>query len=488
VDIRARQQEAVLAFGRRANARPPLVVLMQDAVALVTDVVGADLTGVGKIAQGQTLVLSINRTDGKDLPVKPAVHRCPLASPDSMAAHTLRTASPTRSADLAKETRFADPFLRGLGVRSALCIPLHMNGRPYGTLGVYRTEPKEFDLDDACFAETIAHLLSSSIARIKLEDELQEEREVKNTVLEMADRMVVGLDMDGRVIAMNRASEQVTKFSLDEARRRPFWDLFIGPEDQDLIEGIFRNARASNVPNEFEGDLIAKDGTRRKVTWSLKVMCTGEVQSLILTGVERTGQTETKQEVPMPESLADRTARALEELSEKLKEVTVGVGSASQPTAAPPRASHDDAAMEPPPLPVQPLGEIPGAGGFGIDKRKSVRRQYPYRQWIAPIVNGRVPSRREFFEVRCKDISGSGIAFFLNFLPEFEDLVVGLGRLPALNYFTARVMRVARVEEGDRVGYLVGCRFVGKALLPDAVKGGKQRRTVPSAEAGGPSA
>jgi PAS domain S-box-containing protein len=488
VDIRTRQQEAVLAFGRRANARPPLRVLMQDAVALVTDVLGADLTGIGEIAPGQTLVLSINRTDGKDLPVNPAVHRCPLASPDSMAAHTLRTASPTRSADLAKERRFADPLLRGLGVRSALCVPLHMNGRPYGTLGVYRTQRKEFTLDDACFAETIAHLLSSSIARIKLEEELQGEREVKSSVLELADRMVVSLDMDGRVIAMNRACQQVTKFSLDEARQRPFWDLFIDPEDRDLLEGIFRNARTSNVPNEFDGDLIAKDGTRRRVTWSLKVMCTGEVQSLLLTGVERAGQTATDQEVPKAQSLADRTARALEELSEKLKEVTVGVGGAGPPRGCAASTSQDHAAKEPPPLPVQPLSETRGAGRSGIEKRGSVRRQYPYRQWIAPVVDGRIPSRREFFEVRCKDISGSGIAFFLNFLPEFEDLVVGLGRLPALNYFTARVMRVARVEQEGRTSYLVGCRFVARALVPDAVQSGGQRRAAPPAEAAGPTA
>ena len=41
-----------------------------------------------------------------------------------------------------------------------------------------------------CFAETIAHLLSSSIARIKLEEELHEERETKSTVLELVDAMV----------------------------------------------------------------------------------------------------------------------------------------------------------------------------------------------------------------------------------------------------------------------------------------------------------
>ena len=72
-----------------------------------------------------------------------------------------------------------------------------------------------------------------------------------------------------------------------------------------------------------------------------------------------------------------------------------------------------------------------------------MRWEYPYRQWVAPIVDGRIPSRRDFFEVQCKDISGGGIAFLVSFPPELENVVVGLGRSPALTYFVARVMRVA---------------------------------------------
>ena len=39
---------------------------------------------------------------------------------------------------------------------------------------------------------------------------------------------------------------------------------------------------------------------RRKVAWSLKVMCTGQVQSLILAGVNQTEHVETKKEYRRP--------------------------------------------------------------------------------------------------------------------------------------------------------------------------------------------
>ena len=96
------------------NARPPLAVLMQDAVAGHGHR-GRGLNGVGEIESGQTLVLSVSRSDRGGNPAEPAVGRCSLEGADSMAAYALKTASPTVSVNLAQESRFNDPFLRGLG-------------------------------------------------------------------------------------------------------------------------------------------------------------------------------------------------------------------------------------------------------------------------------------------------------------------------------------------------------------------------------------
>ena len=57
-EVRARQQAAVLAFGRRTNARPRLDVLTQDAVALVAEVLHAEFTGASRLA-GNRLILTL---------------------------------------------------------------------------------------------------------------------------------------------------------------------------------------------------------------------------------------------------------------------------------------------------------------------------------------------------------------------------------------------------------------------------------------------
>ena len=197
-------------------------------------------------------------------------------------------------------------------------------------------------------------------------------------------------------------------------------------------------------------------------------MCTGQVQSLILAGVDQTEHVETGKELQKARSLADRATRALRDLSARVKDQPVkSLRGPRSPAAAHPAsrpAQPRPTALDAVP-PVHPAKGKPSAGRTGKEKRSSVRWEYPYRQWVAPIVDGRIPSRRDFFEVQCKDISGGGIAFLVNFPPEFENVVVGLGRSPTLTYFIARVMRVARVEHGDGIGYLVGCRFLARASL-----------------------
>ena len=168
----ALQQQAVLAFGRRTNAQPPLPVLLQDAVALVGEVLHAELGGVGEV-RDDTLVLTVM---GRDEGPGAQEHRCPLADVHSMAAFALRSGNVTVTADLREETRFRDDYLRSRDVVGAVTVPLHVNGKPFGVLGVYTHAPRQFSSDDVTFAETIAHLLGASVARIKAEQKLQEAR------------------------------------------------------------------------------------------------------------------------------------------------------------------------------------------------------------------------------------------------------------------------------------------------------------------------
>lgn len=101
----------------------------------------------------------------------------------------------------------------------------------------------------------------------------------------------------------------------------------------------------------------------------------------------------------------------------------------------------------------------------GFDNRTSPRREYPYRQQIAPMHSGLIPSPDKFFTVRCKDLSSGGVAIYLQQPPDFQNLVVSLGMPPSVRHFTAEVMHVAEVAEAGATLYRLGCRFTGRVYL-----------------------
>ena len=97
--------------------------------------------------------------------------------------------------------------------------------------------------------------------------------------------------------------------------------------------------------------------------------------------------------------------------------------------------------------------------------RSSPRNPYPYRQKIASMRSDQMPSEEDFFEVDCCDLSGGGMSFCLDDRPEFEDLVVALGRPPLVMHFSARVVHVAPVDRECGTVCRVGCRFQQRVHL-----------------------
>ena len=461
LDGQARQQAALLAFGRRTNAQPPVAVLMEDAAAMVAEIAGADRIGVGEVIRGGTaLSLKVAGIDRHGALVDPVTNECAMEASLSMAGHALSLATPVICPDLASEKRFTDMFLRELGVTSALTIPLHSNGKPFGVLGTYAGRQRQFTLEDVQFSETIAHLLTSSLARIRAEEELHQQRSFASTVLDLVDTLVLTLDTEGRVVGMNRASQKATGFSVDEIRDRPFWNVLVAPEEAELVQGIFRSSRSERAPCEFEGYLLAKDGLRKRVSWSMKLMSDGKVQSIILSGVDQTDRIQTQAELQQARAMVEKAGKALKELCAMTE-------AKDRSAATPPMAAEALEAVSGPGArqhsalrPFQPIG-----ARAALEQRVTLRRAYRYQQRIAPVIDGVMPKPDQFFEVQCNDISAGGISFFLDSAPDFDSLVVALGKAPAMSYFTARVARVAGVDHDGPKVYLVGCRFTGRTRL-----------------------
>ncbi len=98
----------------------------------------------------------------------------------------------------------------------------------------------------------------------------------------------------------------------------------------------------------------------------------------------------------------------------------------------------------------------------GDNRRSSPRREFRYRQLIAPMSGDTVPAENCFFSVLCEDISAGGISFYLDKRPAYDHIIVALGHAAAMTYFRARIVRITNQSLDGRPSHLIGCRFVGR--------------------------
>jgi PAS domain S-box-containing protein len=417
-DLRARQQNALLAFGRRTSSRPQWATLLQDAVSLLVEVLGVEMGCTAVISgDGGMAALNVTRVDSQGKPVQVIARAVAVDPATSICGYAMRSGTPVVTAQLNAEHRFRDTLLQELGIVSGLVVPLPVDEHPFGTIGVFSLEAREFTLDDVNFVETIAHLLTASVGRLRAEEQLRHQQTLSNAVLDTIEALVAVLDRDGRVTWINRATQQVSGFSPTEIYGRPFAAALLPKQEAATVNEALE--RLDQGPQTVEATLLRKNAAACFIRWNCRAVTLrdGTIQSIVATGV---------------------------------------------PIAAPPTAAPQNAPQE---IPAeQAFAPVPAAAS-GRELRTSPRRTFQFQQSIAPMYGSTLPSRNKFFEVNCKDISAGGISFFLSQHPDFTSLLVALGRPPGVTYFTARVVRVTEVQENGKTQFMVGCRFIGRVHL-----------------------
>jgi len=126
--------------------------------------------------------------------------------------------------------------------------------------------------------------------RAPSKDALRKERDLFSAVIDTAAVLVVILDPHGQIVRFNRTCEQVTGYGFDEVKGKPFWDVFLIPEEAEAVKGVFGRLRAGQFPNEHENHWMTKDGRRRLIAWSNTALLDdhGSVEYIVGTGIDIT--------------------------------------------------------------------------------------------------------------------------------------------------------------------------------------------------------
>jgi PAS domain S-box-containing protein len=163
-------------------------------------------------------------------------------------------------------TEAAEMFLTGNPLRSAYRV-LARDGRVIW----FHCEAKMIRRENG--EPWFIHGVGFDITDLKrTEAALQEERNVVSTILHTVGALVVVLDPEGRIIRFNRACEQTSGYAFAAVAGQKIWDVFMVPEEVERFRSLFQQLCSDQVPSDYEGYLVRRDGARRLIAWSSTVL------------------------------------------------------------------------------------------------------------------------------------------------------------------------------------------------------------------------
>jgi PAS domain-containing protein len=158
---RLEQQRAVAELGQYALRATELAPLIDEAVRLVAEILGAEYCTVMELEPGGKqlrLRASVGWTGDVDPPLE--------IGTDSHAGYALLSNGPIIVEDYASETRFtviASTLKAGL--QSGLAIVIGGRERPYGALSATTARRRKFTADDSAFIQSIANIIAQAAGR-----------------------------------------------------------------------------------------------------------------------------------------------------------------------------------------------------------------------------------------------------------------------------------------------------------------------------------
>ena len=170
--IRVLQQAAVADLGQLALKGGDLGGLMDEAVCLVSQTLGAEFCKILEFSPDRkSLVLRAGVGWKKGL----VGHASVGSDVQSQAGYTLKSGEPVIVEDLRLEKRFHGPsLLFDHGIVSGISVVISGHVQAFGVLGAHTGEKRIFTKDDAHFLQSIANVLAAAIERKRSEQALTE--------------------------------------------------------------------------------------------------------------------------------------------------------------------------------------------------------------------------------------------------------------------------------------------------------------------------
>jgi PAS domain S-box-containing protein len=218
LQLRLKQQESVASFGEHAISIRSLDELFDLCVRVLTDVLKVDFAKILELDPVNDILLL---RAGIGWRAGMVGQEIVSAGANSPAGYTLLYEEPILVKNLDEDPRFHNPtLLRNHRVVSGMSVAIIGREHPFGVLGVYTTEPREFSQHDARFLKSIANILASFIERSRVETELRHSHNELSIILNGVAEAVTVFNPVGQIIYANQAAANLLGYPSPEILMR----------------------------------------------------------------------------------------------------------------------------------------------------------------------------------------------------------------------------------------------------------------------------
>lgn len=119
----------------------------------------------------------------------------------------------------------------------------------------------------------------------RLKGKLNQDHCSFSTILDTVSALIVVLDQQGHIVYFSQTCEKITGYSFDEVRGRHIRELFLVPQEVELVGVVCEYLQAGSFPNEYKAYWVTKDGKHQQLAWSNTIVNNqGSVEYIVCTG------------------------------------------------------------------------------------------------------------------------------------------------------------------------------------------------------------
>ncbi len=185
----------------------------------------------------------------------------------------------------------------GEGYKSVALIPLRTGDEIIGLFQLNDRRPNQFTLEVIRFLEGICASIGIAVARQRSETALKREKAFVDRLVDTARTVILLLDSEGRIVRFNRYFEEISGYSLEEARGKDWVEHFLPEGNRPPTRELFRRA-VSDIRTAGNIDpIVTKDGEERLIEWYDTTIKTddGELVGLLCVGQDVTSRRQTEE-------------------------------------------------------------------------------------------------------------------------------------------------------------------------------------------------